>query len=108
VEAVIAESYERIHRNNLVGMGVLPLQFKPGEGVEELGLTGREVFDITGISGGLAPGQMVDVVARREDGAEVAFEAIVRLDTPVDVEYYRNGGVLHTVLREMVREGEGA
>ncbi|HSJ55891.1 MAG TPA: aconitate hydratase AcnA [Anaerolineae bacterium] len=105
VKAVIAESYERIHRSNLVGMGVLPLQFKPGDGVEELELTGRETFDIQGISGGLEPGQEVNVVARRADGSQDEFQAIVRLDTPVDVEYYRHGGVLHTVLRRFVQEG---
>jgi len=104
VKAVIAESYERIHRSNLVGMGVLPLQFLEGEGREELGLTGREIYDITGIADGLEPGETVDVTARDEDGNEVAsFEAEVRLDSEVDVEYYRNGGILHTVLRKMAR-----
>jgi aconitate hydratase len=106
VKAVIAESYERIHRSNLVGMGVLPLQFQPGESVETLGLTGSEVFDIRGIAGELAPGQEVQVRARRGDGegGEITFTAIARLDTPVEVEYYRNGGVLHTILRRMARE----
>jgi aconitate hydratase len=106
VKAVIAESYERIHRSNLVGMGVLPLQFKPGEGAGSLGLTGREVVDITGIAGELIPGQEVQVRARREDSdqGEIAFTATARLDTPVEVEYYRNGGVLHTILRRMARE----
>jgi aconitate hydratase len=103
VWAVIARSYERIHRSNLVGMGVLPLQFEVGEGIESLGLTGHEIFDITGIEDGLEPGQQVTVHARREDGRETAFTAIVRLDTPVEVEYYRNGGVLHTILRRMIR-----
>ncbi len=103
VKAVIAESYERIHRSNLVGMGVLPLQFKPGENAASLGLTGHEVFDITGIAEGLQPGQEVAVHARR-DGREVAFSAIARLDTPAEVEYYRNGGVLHTILRRMARD----
>jgi len=101
VVAVIAESYESIHRSNLVGMGVLPLQFQEGETAESLGLTGREVFDITGIAADLKPGQYVSVRARREDGEEVIFTAIARLDTPVEVEYYRNGGVLHTILRRM-------
>jgi aconitate hydratase len=105
VKAVIAESYERIHRSNLVGMGVLPLQFKPGEGVVELGLDGREILDITGISGGLEPGQMVTVRAVRDDGSEQVFEVIARLDTPVEVAYYRNGGVLHTILRRMIQSG---
>jgi aconitate hydratase len=106
VEAVIAESYERIHRSNLVGMGVLPLQFREGESAESLGLTGREQFDITGLTAGLNPGQEVTVRARRSDGTEQVFAAIVRLDTPVDVEYYRNGGVLHTILRRLSREGD--
>jgi aconitate hydratase len=99
---VIAESYERIHRSNLVGMGVLPLQFKPGENAASFGLTGHEEFDITGIAGGLQPGQEVAVRARR-DGREVTFSAFARLDTPAEVEYYRNGGVLHTILRRMAR-----
>jgi aconitate hydratase len=106
VKAVIAESYERIHRSNLVGMGVLPLQFKPGESVESLGLTGHEWFDIKGTGEVLEPGQIVGVVARRADGSEVSFEALVRLDTPVEVEYYRNGGVLHTILRRMAGSQE--
>jgi aconitate hydratase len=107
VKAVIVESYERIHRSNLVGMGVLPLQFRRGENARTLGLTGEEVFDITGIAGGVEPGQEVVVCARREDGSEVTFRAVARLDTPVEVAYYQNGGVLHTILRRMVQPGEG-
>jgi aconitate hydratase len=103
IRAVIAESYERIHRSNLVGMGVLPLQFKPGQNVESLGLTGREEFDIIGIDAQIEPGQQVEVRARRNDGAVVTFKAVARLDTPVEVEYYRNGGVLHAILRRMMR-----
>jgi aconitate hydratase len=103
VKAVIAESYERIHRSNLVGMGVLPLQFKEGEGAESLGLSGRESFTIRGIADGLEPGATLNVVAEREDGSTVEFEVYVRLDSEVDVEYYRNGGILHTVLRKMGR-----
>ncbi len=103
VRAVIAQSYERIHRSNLVGMGVLPLQFEAGQGVESLGLSGHEVFDITGVEDGLEPGQRVNVRAQGQDGTETTFTAIVRLDTPVEVEYYRNGGVLHTILRRMAR-----
>jgi len=103
VKAVIAESYERIHRSNLVGMGVLPLQFMEGEGAESLGLSGRETFTILGISDGLAPGDTLTVKAEREDGSEVSFEVAVRLDSDVDVEYYQNGGILHTVLRKMGR-----
>jgi aconitate hydratase len=104
VKAVVARSYERIHRSNLVGMGVLPLQFEAGESVEALGLTGREMFDITGIENGLQPGQQVTVRARRDDGSEITFAALARLDTPVEVEYYRNGGVLHTILRRMAHK----
>jgi aconitate hydratase len=101
VRAVIAESYERIHRSNLVGMGVLPLQFSKGQNAASLGLTGEEEFDITGIERGLAPGQDVEVRASRPDGGAVTFQAIARLDTPVEVEYYRQGGVLHTILRRL-------
>ena len=103
VRAAIAESYERIHRSNLVGMGVLPLQFKEGEGVKALGLTGRETFRISGIAGGIDVHESLAVTAQREDGSTVAFEAIARLDSSVDVEYYRNAGILHTVLRRMAR-----
>ena len=134
VKAVIAESFERIHRSNLVGMGVLPLQFKPQEthqalqtlmeegglaapdpqfkpeeSVQALGLTGREVYDILGLEEGLQPGKRLTVVARREDGGECRFTAIARVDTPVEVDYYKNGGILQTVLRRLVkapRDGE--
>ena len=105
VKAVIAESYERIHRSNLVGMGILPLQFLPGEGVAKLGLSGRETFDIPGISDGLRPRQELTVVARGEDGREVRFRAIARLDGEIDVTYLRNGGVLQTVLRRLAGVG---
>jgi aconitate hydratase len=101
VRAVVAESYERIHRSNLVGMGILPLQFKPGESGESLGLTGRETFTIRGIAAGLRPRQEVVVEARADDGATFTFTAVARLDGPVDVEYYRQGGVLQTVLRRL-------
>jgi aconitate hydratase len=101
VRAVIAESFERIHRANLVGMGVLPLQFKPGEGVDALGLTGQETLSITGL-GDLGPRQEVSVRIRRTGGAETTTRATARLDTPVDVNYYRNGGILQTVLRKML------
>ncbi len=105
VRAVIAESFERIHRSNLVGMGILPLQFKDGQNVESLGLTGKEVIDIIGLSDDLKPRQDVTVKATKADGAIVEFKATVRIDTPVEVEYYRNGGILHTVLRKLVKEG---
>jgi aconitate hydratase len=103
VRAVIAVSYERIHRSNLVGMGVLPLQFKEGDSAQSLGLDGTEVFDIRGIAQGLAPNSVVSVVAVKEDGTRVTFDAEVRLDSQVDADYYRNGGILHTVLRKMAR-----
>jgi aconitate hydratase len=101
VRAVIAESFERIHRSNLVGMGILPLQFLPGESVASHGLTGRETFEIRGISDGLRPHQELTVVARSEDGRETRFRALSRLDGAIDVTYLRNGGVLQTVLRRL-------
>jgi aconitate hydratase len=107
VKAVIAQSYERIHRSNLVGMGVLPLQFQEGENAESLGLTGHEVFDIVGMEGALTPGQVVTIRARSEEGRATTFTATARLDTPVEVEYYHNGGVLHTILRRMARSQVG-
>jgi aconitate hydratase len=103
VKAVLAESFERIHRSNLVGMGILPLVYEPGQTAESLGLTGRETFDIRGLTGALKPRQTVLVRARREDGSVVEFTAIARLDTPVDVDYYRNGGILQTVLRGLAK-----
>jgi len=103
VRAVIAESFERIHRSNLVGMGVLPLQFQPGQSVESLGLTGRETLSVSGLTGDLRPRQEVQVDVRREDGSTLSFQATARLDTPVEVNYYRNGGILQTVLRKMLK-----
>ncbi|MEQ8821174.1 MAG: aconitate hydratase AcnA [Sumerlaeia bacterium] len=100
IRAVIAESYERIHRSNLIGMGVMPLQFKAGENIESLGLTGEETFDLTNIAGTLKPGQEVKVVAKGEGGSK-EFTAIARLDTPNEVEYYRHGGILQYVLRQL-------
>ena len=102
VEAVIATSFERIHRSNLVGMGVLPLTFKPGESHESLGLDGNEVYDIP-ITDDVEPLQMLTITATKSDGSVVKFDAQVRLDTPVEVEYYRNGGILHTVLRQLAK-----
>ncbi|HSD84500.1 MAG TPA: aconitate hydratase AcnA, partial [Anaerolineae bacterium] len=104
VRVVIAESFERIHRSNLVGMGILPLQFKPGQNVESLGLTGKEEIDIIGLSDDLKPRQEVTARVQRPDGSVMEFHATVRIDTPVEVEYYRNGGILHTVLRKLVKE----
>tara|TARA_Y100001970_G_scaffold256337_1_gene333972 strand:- start:15785 stop:18472 length:2688 start_codon:yes stop_codon:yes gene_type:complete len=102
VKAVIATSFERIHRSNLVGMGVLPLTFLEGEDADSLGLDGTESFDIPS-RGDLEPLSSIRVVATREGGEKVEFDAIVRLDTPVDVEYYRNGGILQTVLRSLAK-----
>ncbi len=102
VKAVVAESFERIHRSNLVGMGVLPLQFKPGENVDSLGLTGQEIFHIEGLSDEIAPQSEVTVRAEKADGSVVSFQVVVRLNTSVEVEYFRNGGILHTVLRNML------
>lgn len=104
VRAVLVESFERIHRSNLVGMGVLPLEFVDGENAESLGLTGREVYDITGLSDDLQPLQDVTVTATDGDGNVRSFSATVRIDTPVEIDYYRNGGILHTVLRSFLKD----
>ncbi len=105
VRAVIAEGYERIHRSNLVGMGILPLQFAAGETAESLWLTGEEIFDVVGIpvalagrGGGAKP---VTVRARKDGGRPREFRATVRIDTPMEVEYYRHGGILEYVLRQL-------
>ena len=99
---MIAVSYERIHRSNLVGMGVLPLQFREGESRELLELDGTETFDIS-IDNDLKPGQPVEVTATKPDGSVTCFTTVCRIDTPVEVDYYRNGGILHTVLRELAK-----
>jgi len=102
IRAVIAESYERIHRSNLVGMGILPLQFLPGESRESLGLTGHESFTISGIAEDLTPGKRVTVTATAEDGSTKTFEVVARIDTPVELDYYRHGGILQYVLRQII------
>jgi len=107
VRATIAESYERIHRSNLIGMGVLPLQFRDGESAESLGLGGAETYDIEGISDAIRPGQEVTVRARREAEPPITFAARARLDIPVEIECYRNGGILQTVLRDLLKAGRG-
>jgi len=99
VRAVIAESFERIHRSNLIGMGVLPLQFATGESIESLGLSGAESFDFGDLEEGRA--KAVTVTARSDDGASTEFVATVRLDTPNEVTYFQNGGILQTVLRKL-------
>jgi aconitate hydratase len=102
IRAVIATSYERIHRSNLVGMGILPLAFKEGQNAESLGLDGSESFDIPA-SEELTPFSEINITAKREDGTGFSFDAVVRLETPVEVDYYRNGGILHTVLRNLAK-----
>jgi aconitate hydratase len=101
IKAVIAQSYERIHRSNLVCMGVLPLQFDAGVSAESLGLTGFETFSITGIGRGITPRQIAHVVAMRPDGARVGFDTTVRIDAAAEVEYFRHGGILPMVLRQL-------
>ncbi len=103
VHAVIAESYERIHRSNLVGMGVLPLQFLEGEDVDSLGLTGDETISVLGLNDAIKPGSLVTVAVEKPDGAKFSFQAVTRLDTPIEVNYYRNGGILQTVLRNLLK-----
>ncbi len=104
VRAVIAQSFERIHRSNLIGMGVLPLEFMLGEGVEALGLNGREVYSVLGLGDELKPDAVVSVIAEREKGSTIEFNVRVRIETPIEIEYYRNGGILITVLRQMLEE----
>jgi aconitate hydratase len=112
VRAVIAESYERIHRSNLVGMGILPLQFAAGESAASLGLTGKEIFDIAGaaaaIEGGFRDGRTVQVSARSGKGQAIVFHAMIRIDTPQEVLYYRHGGILQYVLRQLLHGREKA
>lgn len=103
VSMVIAESYERIHRSNLVGMGVLPLQFKPGETPATLGLDGTEVYETVNLTDAVKPLQDITVRATKTDGSFVVFQTTCRIDTPVEVDYYRNGGILHTVLRQFAK-----
>jgi aconitate hydratase len=101
VKAVIVESFERIHRSNLIGMGVLPLQFEPGESVSSLGLTGEEVFDIEGIAGEMRPRQRLTVRATAPDGSVKTFRVVSRIDTPIEVDYYNHDGILPYVLRQL-------
>ena len=105
VNVVVARSFERIHRSNLVGMGILPLQFMPEQGAQSLGLTGEEVFELTGLAAILAEGfprgKDLMVRAGRADGSRVEFRATVRIDTPQELLYYRHGGILEFVLRQL-------
>ena len=101
VKAVIAESFERIHRSNLIGMGVLPLQFLEGDNADVLGLAGDEIFSIIGLDDQVEPRIILTIKVENGDGAEKQFQVLARLDTDLEVEYYRNGGILHKVLRNM-------
>ena len=96
------ESFERIHRSNLIGMGIVPLQFLPGDNASSLGLTGEEVVDITGVAEGLEPHAELSVTARRDDGTTIDFSVECRIDSEVELDYYRHGGVLQMVLRRML------
>jgi len=102
VRAVLAESFERIHRSNLVGMGILPLEFLPDQNLKTLGLTGLEVFDIEGLAQNFEPRKKMKVLARSANGAEKIFTAITRVDTPFEIAYYQHGGILQYVLRQML------
>jgi aconitate hydratase len=102
IKAIIAESYERIHRSNLVCMGVLPLQFKNGDTAKSLGLNGSETFTITGTATGIEPKQSAKVSVTRQDGSQTAFDTLVRIDAPAEVEYFRHGGILQMVLRQLL------
>jgi len=104
VRATLAETYERIHRSNLVGMGVLPLQFMEGENAASLGLTGQEVLDVSGLGENIKPRAVVTITAVNPDGGRKSFQAVARLDSMVEIKYYRNGGILPTVLRSLLKE----
>ena len=103
IKVVLAESYERIHRSNLVGMGVLPLLYKEGQNRETLELKGNETFDFVGLTDNLKPRQESKVIAASTDGSKKEFSVILRIDTPVEIDYYRNGGILQTVLRKLAK-----
>ncbi len=104
VKVAIAQSFERIHRSNLIGMGILPLQFMPGESAQTLGLSGRERYDVVGLAAGLAPKQTVTVRVLADDGSEKSFQALSRIDTPNELEYYKHGGILQYVLRQLLND----
>jgi aconitate hydratase len=103
IKAAIAESYERIHRSNLIGMGILPLQFKPGENLQAHGLTGFETFDVLGMSADLKLRQDLTVRAHRDGGGSKDFTVTCRIDTPAELDYYRHGGILEYVLRQLLQ-----
>ena len=104
VKAVVSESYERIHRSNLIGMGILPLQFKEGESAASLGLTGREVLSITGFADNLQPGQTATMEWVDESGTKRSAELLIRIDAPIEVEYYQHGGILDYVIRNLMAD----
>ena len=105
VRAVIAESFERIHRANLIGMGVVPLQFVDGQNAQSLGLTGKEQYSISGIGGSVEPGATLTVTVTADDGSSKTFDALCRVDTGIEAEYYEHGGLLPYVLRQMIAQG---
>jgi aconitate hydratase len=105
VRAVVARSFERIHRGNLVGMGVLPLQLPDGVSAESLGLDGTERYDLPAPEGGLAPRRRMALAVRRKDGREEQVPLTLRIDTPIEVEYFRHGGILPYVLRQLAKDG---
>ena len=102
VKAVITRSFERIHRSNLVGMGVLPLQFKGNDSVQSLGITGEETYDISGLENGIKPMQDVTLTITRKDGSKQDVTVLLRIDTPIEVDYYQHGGILPFVLRQLL------
>ena len=102
VKAVIVRSFERIHRSNLVGMGVLPLQFIGNDSVETLGITGRETYDLKGLEGEIKPQQLATLVIHRENGETQEVQVLLRIDTPIEVDYYKHGGILPFVLRQLL------
>jgi aconitate hydratase len=104
VKAVIAQSFERIHRSNLVGMGVLPLQFVDGASAQSLGLDGSEFYHIKGLSNDIKPRQKLPLTVERQDGRSETVEAVLRIDTPIEVDYYRQGGILLYVLRGLLQQ----
>ena len=104
VKAVVAQSFERIHRSNLVGMGVLPCQFKEGVNAASLGLDGTEQFELTGLEAGVKPLQDLTLIIRRANGAKEPVPVTLRIDTPIEIEYYRHGGILPDVLRLLLRD----
>ncbi len=108
VKAVVAQSFERIHRSNLVGMGVLPLQFKEGVTAQTLKLDGSETYDVLGLGAGLKPQQELTLRITRTNGAADSVQVVCRIDTPIEIEYYQHGGILPYVLRQLLTQAQGA